>query len=359
MLAPGMQLVDVAILGAAGFGGGELLRLLTAHPAVAALNASSRSHAGKPIHAVHTHLGGLAEGTFSSEPDWQKLAQSACPVLFAALPHGEFAKLLPALEQQWETLGLRERMLVIDLSGDFRLRSASVFEHAYGLAHPCPERLGSFTYGLSEWQGARLAGVKRIANPGCFATAIALALLPIAQAPWAERLAQIAISAITGSSGSGASPGIGTHHPTRAHDFRAYKVLRHQHQSEILQVLGDAGRALPFSLVPHSAPLVRGIYATSQFALPSGVSEADVHGAYQQSYQHSRFVRLTQEPPKLAATVGSNFCDLSVHVLDGQVAVLSTLDNLLKGMAGQAVQNLNLALGFPERMGLEQAALYP
>ena len=349
--------VDVAILGASGFGGGELLRLLLAHPNVARIDAISRSHAGKAIAGMHPHLRGLTSDTFKAELDF---AASQNPlVLFAALPHGEFAKLMPELCQR-----LPANATVIDLSADFRLRSSAAFEAAYGYAHPCSEHLPSFVYGLPEANSGNLASAKRIANPGCFATAIALALLPLVTLPY--DFGRIHISAVTGSSGSGTQPGAGTHHPSRAHDFRAYKILAHQHESEIQACLADVARQLggsarapEFSLVPHSAPMVRGIFATCQFELPALVPPQELIQAYRQRYQHSRFVNVIDESPRSAAVAGSNFCDLSIHIVGSSVAVLCAIDNLGKGMAGQAVQNMNLALGLPEATGLMAAALFP
>ena len=357
-MVPAPIMVDVAILGASGFGGAELLRLLFAHPNVLRIDAISRSHAGKTIASVHPHLRGLTSDTFKAELDFAALHASHNPVVFAALPHGEFAKLWPALYAR-----LPANTLVIDLSADFRLRSAAAFAAAYGYAHPCPEHLPSFVYGLPEANIAALAGAKRIANPGCFATAIALALLPLVALP--HDFGRVHISAVTGSSGSGTQPSAGTHHPTRAQDFRAYKILTHQHESEIRACLADAARqvgsnarAPEFSLVPHSAPMVRGIFATCQFEL-SALSAQQLIQAYQQQYQHSRFVNVIDESPRAAAVAGSNFCDISIHVVDGSAAVLCAIDNLGKGMAGQAVQNMNLALGLPEASGLLAAALFP
>ena len=355
--------VDAAILGASGFGGGELLRLLLAHPNIARIDAISRSHAGKAIASLHPHLRGLSADTFKAELDFVALQMSKNPVLFAALPHGEFAKLWPELRQR-----LPPNTAVIDLSADFRLRTPTAFAAAYGYAHPCPEHLQEFVYGLPEAKSTPLAGAKRIANPGCFATAIALALLPLVALP--QNFGRIHISAVTGSSGSGTQPSAGTHHPTRAHDFRAYKILTHQHQSEIQACLDEAARQIgsdarapEFSLVPHSAPMVRGIFATCQFELQAlsvpALSAQALTQAYQTQYQHSRFVHVIDESPRAAAVAGSNFCELSVHIVGNSVAVLCAIDNLGKGMAGQAVQNMNLALGLPEAAGLMAAALFP
>lgn len=331
-----MTSVDVLILGASGYGGGELLRWLSNHPAVNTLRGTARSHAGKPFHAQHPNLRGLVEGTFEAAPDWEALAQSEAPVLFAALPHGEFAKLLPEFQQAWDRLGLVDRLTIIDLSNDFRLDPAWV-------------------YGLVDWQPERMKGAKRIANPGCFATALQLALLPLA--PW--KPAFVAVTAATGSSGSGAAASDTTHHPTRANDFRAYKMLSHQHEAEVLRSLALAGWDAPLSFVPQSAPMVRGIFATAQFPLPEGMDHPTLHAHFEAFYRGRFFVRVVEGSPRVAATTGSAFADLAVAARGRHGAVMVALDNLGKGMAAQAVQNLNLSLGLPEWMGLRAAGGHP
>ncbi len=332
-----MTQVDVLILGASGYGGGELLRWLSNHPAVASLRGTARSHAGKPFHAQHPNLRGLVDGVFEGTPDWEALASSPAPVIFSALPHGELGKLWPELEAAAQTHpGLLERLIVIDLSADFRLDP-------------------SWVYGLVDWQPERMAGAKRIANPGCFATALQLALLPLAQ--WQP--AFVAVTAATGSSGSGAAPSDTTHHPTRANDFRAYKVLGHQHEAEVLRTLATAGWQAPLSFVPQSAPMVRGIFATIQFPLPAGIEYGALRVHFENFYKGRFFVRVVDGTPRVAATVGSAFADLSVAAKGSHGVVLVALDNLGKGMATQAVQNLNLALGLPEWTGLRAAGGWP
>ena len=331
-----MSQVDVLILGASGYGGGELLRWLSNHPAVASIRGTARSHAGKPFHAQHPHLRGLVEGTFEAAPDWAAMAQSEAPVLFAALPHGEFAKQWANYQPEWDRLGLADKLTIIDLSADFRLDPAWV-------------------YGLVDWQPERLMGARRIANPGCFATALQLALLPLAE--WKPGF--VAVTAATGSSGSGAAPSDTTHHPTRANDFRAYKMLGHQHEAEVLRTLATAGWEVPLSFVPQSAPMVRGIFATAQFPLPEGVDEATLRAHYEAYYRDRFFVRIVEGSPRVAATTGSAFADLGVAARNGHGAVMVALDNLGKGMAAQAVQNMNLALGLPEWTGLKAAGGWP
>ncbi len=331
-----MKKVDVLILGASGYGGGELLRWLSTHPAVKTLRGTARTHAGKPFHALHPNLRGLVEGSFEATPDWAALAASEAPVIFSALPHGELGKLWPELEAAGGAHGLLERLTVIDLSADFRLDP-------------------TWVYGLVDWQPERMAGATRIANPGCFATALQLALLPLAE--WQP--AFVAVTAATGSSGSGAAPSDTTHHPTRANDFRAYKMLGHQHEAEVLRTLATAGWAAPLSFVPQSAPMVRGIFATAQFPLPAGMDAAALRAHYEAFYQGRFFVRFVDGSPRVAATTGSAFADLGFAARHGHGAVLVALDNLGKGMAAQAVQNLNLSLGLPEWTGLRVAGGWP
>ena len=351
--------IHAVVLGAAGYGGGELIRLLSAHPAIAAITAASRSHAGKPVHAAHPGLRGIATQGFIAEPDWGSLAAGGeALVVFAALPHGELAEKLPALEAAWTKAGLDAqadaRLTLIDLSGDHRLSDAAAYAKHYGKPHPHPDNLGRFVYGLPEWQRAKIRGAKRIANPGCFATALELALLPLLAA--GIPLDWVALSGTTGSSGSGALPSDTTHHPTRANDYRAYKPLVHQHLGEVEQLVAAHGTRTQVSFVPHSAPLVRGVSCTLQARVPDAAAAAERVRAF---YAKEPFVRLVEGTARLAVVAGSNFCDLAVaHSVD-QLVVMTALDNLVKGMAGQALQNMNLALGLDERAGLMQAPLFP
>ncbi len=347
---------DAVILGAAGYGGGELLRLLLDHPGTGTVHALSRSHGGKPIHAAHPALRGFHTEPFLAEMDWSTLSDSACPVVFSAQPHGELGTQLPALEAAWAAAGIVDRLVLIDLSGDYRLKDSEVFAQAYGGTHPDPEGLARFVYGCPEANRDAIRGAKRIANPGCFATALNLALLPLA----GLKIPFVAVSGATGSSGSGAKAQSGTHHPERMTDFRAYKVLTHQHQAEVGQLLSEAGVVgMHVAFVPASAPLVRGIFTTAQFELPSGVDAAALKARFDTFYAHAPFVSRVEGSPRVAAVTGSNRVEISIHADDRSAAVLVALDNLMKGMAGQAIQNLNLALGFDERAGLWRPGRWP
>lgn len=348
-------MLSVAILGASGYGGGELLRWLSTHPEVGSIRGTARALAGKPFWAAHPNLNGVVDGHFEEDIPWAEFARDGQPVVFAALPHGELAQRLPELEAAWTAAGIADRLLLVDLSGDFRLKDAGVFAQAYGGTHPCPDHLPRFVYGLPEWNRAALPGARRVASHGCFATALQLALLPLRGLD----LGFIAASAATGSSGSGASPSSGTHHPLRAGDYRAYKVLSHQHLPEVQAGMAACGITGRLAFVPQSAPMVRGIFASVQFALPPGLDAAGLADRARAVFQDAPLVRLVADSPRVGAVAGSAFADLSVAARDGSGVVLAAIDNLGKGMAAQAVQNMNLALNFPETLGLRIPGRYP
>jgi N-acetyl-gamma-glutamyl-phosphate/LysW-gamma-L-alpha-aminoadipyl-6-phosphate reductase len=350
-----MILHSVVILGASGYGGGELLRWLCTHPAVGTLRGTARALAGKSFWAAHPNLNGVVDGCFEADIDWSEFTQVEQPIVFSALPHGELARQLPELEAAWERAGIAARLLLVDLSGDFRLKDPQVFAQAYGGAHPCPEHLARFVYGLPEWNRDALRGARRIASPGCFATALQLSLLPLR----GLEIGWMAASAATGSSGSGASPSAGTHHPLRAGDFKAYKVLNHQHLAEVRAAMAAVGIKGELAFVPQSAPMVRGIFASLQFPLPPGLDLAGLQARAQDVFRDAPLVRLVADSPRVGAVAGSAFADLAVAARSGSGVVLTAIDNLGKGMAAQAVQNMNLALGLGETLGLRIPGRYP
>ena len=332
-----------AIVGAAGYTAAELFRLLLNHPHARVTRAVSRSSAGRRVSDVHPHLRGLCDLELSST-----LGDLAdLDGVFFCVPHGQ------AVERVAELLAKRPDIAVIDLSADFRLRDRSLYPKWYGRRHEAPELLETFVYGLPELNREALSGARRIANPGCFATAITLALAPFARV---GLTGQASVTAVTGSSGSGARHSPRTHHPTRAATMRAYRVLGHQHTPEILQVLGGK---LELAFVPISGPFVRGIYATCQVELPDTWESAHVPELFDELYADAPFVRVLDAPPDLQVVTGSNFCDLHLVMAEGRIAVISAIDNLLKGAAGQAVQNMNLAMGWSEDAGLRVTGGYP
>jgi LysW-gamma-L-alpha-aminoadipyl-6-phosphate/LysW-L-glutamyl-5-phosphate reductase len=328
--------LQTIILGASGYGGGELLRWLSQHPNVASIRGTAQRHAGEAFHAMHPNLRKLVEGTFETEIAWSELKGEEPIVVFSALPHRALRQQLETLEAAWEKADLAHRITLIDLSTDFRWKEP-------------------FVYGLSEWKPERMRGAKRIGNPGCFASALQLGMLPLATL----KPTFIAVSALTGSSGSGAVPNDRAHHPTRANEVLPYKVLNHQHEDEVLKTLSVEGWSPQLAFTPHSIPLVRGIFATLQFQLPPGLDESALRELYAHCYRDAFFVRLVEGPPRVAAVAGSAFADIGLSARNGMASVMVAIDNLGKGMASQAVQNMNLALGLPEWTGLRAAGCYP
>ena len=325
----------VAVLHGAGYGGGELVRLLLGHPHVDVVAVTSRTFAGQGIGAAHPHLHGLTDLAFTDEAAFDPAGVDA---VFVAAEHGQSARAVMALD------AAGYEGLIVDLSADFRFQDASVYPARFGFEHPCPDRLASFAYSIPEIHDLP-EGTRAIANPGCFATGLTLALWPLRGLGPVEAH----VTALTGASGSGAKPSSTTHFPTRDGNVRAYKVLDHQHQPEVEATLGP-DVALRF--VPASGPWTRGIWGTAHVALPAGVSADAVRGRFAEAYPAGGAVRLWPGIPELRYSVGTPFCDLGVAVQDGHLVVGFGLDNLLKGAASQAVQNLNRLLGLDSMTGL-------
>lgn len=348
----------VAIIGGTGYGGAELIRLLNSHPDVQLSRVTSIDHVDEPLEAVHLNLSSTGL-TFENIPPVD--AVKGMDVVFLALPHKVSATLAPQLA------GAEAR--IIDLSGDFRLESAGEYESFYGGAHPHPDELGRWTYGLPELQREAIVDARRVASPGCFATTIALGLLPLADK--GEIAGAIQTVACTGSSGSGAYAGPGTHHPVRANNLQGYKPLRHQHTPEIEQTLRKAapGGRLECSLnfVPVSAPLTRGILAQSFVSVPGDAELAELHQLFAEYYASAPFVRVLPAGGRTASVVavkGSMYVDLSLALGPAcagrrQLLISTAADNLVKGGAGQAVQSMNIMLGLEETSGIGAPALWP
>jgi LysW-gamma-L-alpha-aminoadipyl-6-phosphate/LysW-L-glutamyl-5-phosphate reductase len=279
-------------------------------------------------------------------------------IVLLGLPHKVSATKMPAL--------LRSGARIVDLSGDFRLRDPKVYAKSYGGEHPCPEYLaGTFVYGLPELNRERIKAAKYVASPGCFATTIELALLPLAKAGLLSGIAEVV--GITGSSGSGIAPSAGTHHPVRSVNLRTYKPLEHQHVPEVEMLLTDAGaKGLALRFVPVSAPLSRGIFATAFVRVPGSTDPKALRKLYEDAYANEPFVRVPKKRlPEVIAVSGTNHAEVGLQVGDIEadgtrvVACFSATDNLIKGGAGQAIQSMNLMLGFDERTTLEDPGGYP
>ncbi len=344
-----------AIIGGSGYGGAEMARRLLIHPDVELVRVASIDHVGEPLGAVHPNLEGATDLVFENLAPAE--AAKGCDVALLALPHKVTAAKVPEL--------IAAGVKVIDMSGDFRLRDAAVYEKFYGARHPHPDLLGTFVYGLPELNRAAIKQAKYVASPGCFATTIELALLPLARAGMLDG-AVVHVTAITGSSGSGIAPQAGTHHPSRAGNLKTYKPLEHQHVPEIVQALGDGGaKHVELRFIPVSAPLTRGIFATCFLELDAKVDKARLASLYDESYAREPFVRRPKARlPEVVAVAGSNYVEVGFAVgpeTAGKrtVTVFSASDNLIKGGAGQAIQNMNLVLGIDERASLEDVGNWP
>src|SRR5215211_1632082 len=328
----------IGIFGGSGYGGSELLRILLFHPNVELVFVTANEQAGKSIGEVHRNLNGLTQLNFVKAPE----ALDGVDCVFLALPHGQAMEVVPTLPAN---------VKAIDLSGDFRLRDQAVFEKHYQQPHTAMAAQAKFVYGLTETNRDAIRQARLIANPGCFATATLLGLAPLV----ANRLlnGRVAVDAKTGSSGSGAKAGANTHHPQRMNSFYAYKPFTHQHVPEIEQELervGDWTNELVF--MTHSLPVARGIFASIYAEAKRELTETELRQIFADYYRESFFVRLVNGSPDINWVKTTNFCDIGFAVRAKQIVVFSALDNLVKGAAGQAVQNMNLMFRLDEKTGL-------
>ncbi len=336
----------VAIVGATGYAGGELARLLLRHPHVTIVAAVARSHQGEPLKAVQPQLHDVSAELRIGED------VGDATVVFTALPAGEAAKRAPA----W----LREGRTVIDIGSDFRLRDPALYREWYGYEHPAPDLLASAVYGLTEHARSALRGARLVANPGCYPTAALLALLPALRAGLVGD--DIVVDAKSGVSGAGHAVEAAYLFGTINESVRAYGVPRHRHTPEIAQGIERiTARAPRLTFTPHLIPITRGLVATCYADLKDGVAAAQVREAYRTAYASEPFVRVIDAPPATKAALGSNVC--LVHAVVDERArrliAFGAIDNLVKGAAGSAIQNLNVALGFPEDAGLPASAIWP
>jgi N-acetyl-gamma-glutamyl-phosphate reductase len=331
----------VAIYGGSGYGGSELLRILLFHPNTEIVFVTANEQAGKAISEVHRNLLGLTDMTFRPAPkDPAELADLDC--VFLALPHGQAMDVLPQLPAN---------VKAIDLSGDFRLRNQEVFEQHYERPHTAMELQSEFVYGLTETNREAVRSARLIANPGCFATATLVGLAPLVAHGLIE--GRVIVDAKTGSSGSGAKPAANTHHPQRMNSFYAYKPFTHQHVPEIEQELGNVGDwTSELVFMTHSLPVARGIFASIYVEANEDLTEDRLRSIFAEFYRESFFVRVVKGSPDINWVKTTNFCDLGFAVRGRQIVIFSALDNLVKGAAGQAVQNMNLMFGLNETTGL-------
>lgn len=341
--------IPVAVVGANGYSGEELLRLLLRHPVAKLKALTSRQHAGRPLPEVFPQFDKLPAASLSfQKPEPAALLESGAEVFFLALPHGvaaEFA--VPLLEAGKK---------VIDISADFRLRSPELYREFYGHEHPAPQWLAKAVYGLPEARRSEIRNAMLVAAPGCYPTSILLPLLPLLRQGLIEREG-ICVASASGTSGAGRKAEETLLFAECSGSFRAYGLPKHRHLSEIEQELSSAaGAAVSLTFVPHLAPMVRGIHTTI-FCRPAAgqpITQESLLHALQAAYQQEPFVRVRHTPPDVKHVAGTNFCDISV-VWDsraGQVVLLSAVDNLAKGAGGQGLQCMNIMFGLEETMGL-------
>ena len=332
--------IKIAIFGGSGYGGSELLRILLFHPNAEIVLVTANEHAGKPVVDVHRNLNGLTNLVFTPAPD-DMSALSGIDIVFFALPHGQALNLIPQLPFATRA---------IDLSGDFRIDDPGVFKQYYKLDHAGDLQSG-FVYGLTETNREAIRTAKYIANPGCFATATLLALAPMVKSGLLD--GKIVVDAKTGSSGSGAKAAANTHHPQRSNSFYAYKPFAHQHVPEIVQHLRSVGSFdNEFVFMTHSLPVSRGIFASCYLETKLHMTNEDLVNLYKHFYEESFFIRWSDGSPDINWVKNTNFCDIAAHTSGKNVVVFAALDNLVKGAAGQAVQNMNLMFGLEETTGL-------
>jgi N-acetyl-gamma-glutamyl-phosphate reductase len=336
--------MKVGIINVSGYTGVELARLLHQHPRVELASVTGRSAAGKRLAEVFPHLADI-ELTIEAELGRVELA-------FSAMPHKESAQeVIPLIKK-----GVR----VVDISADFRLKDPSLYESWYGFKHPAPQLLKEAAYGLPELHRAEIAKAKLIANPGCYPTSAILALAPAVKAKLVG--ADIVIDSKSGISGSGRSLSLDTHYSEVNEDTSAYALEGHRHLPEVTQELTLVNKQ-PFSIsfVPHLVPMTRGILSTCYAALTKKVAEKEIKQIYKDFYRDEPFVRVTEAPPHTKHTWGNNNCLVypTVDNRTNRLIVVSCIDNLVKGAAGQAIQNMNIMLGLPEATGIESLAIYP
>ncbi len=344
-----------AVIGGTGYGGAELIRRLLIHPDVELIRVASVDLVGEPLSAADPALEQRTDLTFEGITPAE--AARGVDVVLLGLPHRVSAQHVPSLAA---LPGLK----VVDMSGDFRLKDAASYAAHYGAVHPCPELLGQFVYGLPELNRSLIQGARLVASPGCFATTIELSLLPLARAGLLS--GPVHVQGITGSSGSGAAPSAGTHHPVRAGNLKAYKPLSHQHVPEVEAALAQAGApGLSLRFVPVSAPLGRGILATTFLELPEAWTQERLDALYREAYAGEPFVRVPRKRlPEVAAVSGSNFAEVGLVAGPASgglrtVTIFGALDNLVKGGAGQAIENMNLMLGLDEQASLADPGPWP
>ncbi len=347
-------ILRAGVLGASGYTGADVVRLALTHPNLEIAALTANTHAGKPVAEVFPHLGlsGLPDLTRIEDADW-----SGVDVVFCGLPHGTTQDITKGV------LEAHPHVRFVDMSADFRLRDPDTYEAWYGRAHTATDMQGEAVYGLTEHYRDAISTARLVACPGCYPTAALLALIPLARAGLID-IGDIVIDAKSGLSGAGRGLKEGSLFCEAGEGMTPYGVSKHRHMPEIEQELGIAsGKPVTISFTPHLVPMSRGELLTTYVRTPGGQRAADIRAAWQQAYADEPFVHVLEEGvvPKTQTVRGSNHCLLNAFDdrIAGRAILVSTLDNLVKGSAGQAIQNMNVMFGLPETTGLEQVALFP
>ncbi len=344
-------MINVGIVGGTGYTGVELLRLLARHPQVELTVITSRSEKGKSVSDLFPNLRNQLQLLFV-EPDEAEL--QTCDVVFFATPNGTAMQMVPAL--------LETGVRVIDLAADFRLRSPQDWQQWYGISHYCPQLLEEAVYGLPELNRETIRQARLVANPGCYPTAVLLGFLPLLEKALVSP-SQLIVDAKSGVSGAGRKAAVGMLLGEVGENFKAYGVSGHRHLPEIRQGLSCiVGQEVELTFIPHLIPMIRGIHATL-YGMLTEFHHVDLQTLFENRYANEPFVDVLPagSHPETRSVRGANVCRLAVHRPQNGavVVVLAVIDNLVKGAAGQAVQNMNLMFGFPETLGLESIALLP
>jgi len=345
--------IPAVVLGGSGYVAGELLRLLAGHPQLRLAAVMSDSLAGEPVAGTFPHLSSAyPQERFCSEAQVRKLlCEAPSAALFSAAPHGVSASLIDRLLAAAEEAGMAPR--AVDVSADFRYASADAYAAVYGHPHGAPARLAQFSCALPEHLPQ--LPTRHVGHPGCFATAVLLASVPLLAAGLVQPT--LFVSGVTGSTGAGSKPVEGTHHPLRHGDLYSYSALEHRYVPEIIACARAAsGIEAEVAFVPHSGPFARGIHVTVQAVLRRPLDSATVLGTLREFYASAPFVRVSGRAPRVKDVATSNYAQLSAAARGTTVAVLCAIDNLVKGAAGGAMQWMNRMLGFPETAGLTAPA---
>ncbi len=324
-----------AIVGSTGYVGKQLINLILAHPYISTLSLYAHNSSGKSLYDIFPEL----ESVTPNQPIHSvSNISSDHDVYFFSLPHGHAMSLIPQIDPE---------KIIIDLSADFRIKDTHLFQNTYGEIHHAPSLLSQFEYGLADW---KKTSSNLIANPGCYPTATLLPLLPLVSI-LNDSILSVSVTAYSGTSGAGKKPDTNLLLSEMDGNTKAYQVHTHRHEPEILQSLKNYNFNAPFSFTTHLLPVRTGIYCSTSIFLTNALKKESLEELYKSAYENAPFIRIRKSPPELKWVVGTNFCDIHISVRDNSIILISAIDNLIKGAAGQALQNLNQTMGWPETTG--------